>query len=67
MGPTAVFLLTSSAMALALPAQAQHVSFDEALRQAAGASGAVQGASLDVRAKTLKRKPCRISTAPRWT
>ena len=60
MGPTApsfaLSLLAASAMALvpATSAQAQHVSFDEALRQAAGASGAVQGASLEVRAKTLK-------------
>ncbi|MEG2030023.1 MAG: TolC family protein [Janthinobacterium sp.] len=43
----------------ALPALAQvpagaPLSFSEALQQAAAASGAVQGAALDVRAKTLK-------------
>ena len=58
MGPTATssFVLFASVLALApaLSAQAQSVSFDEALHQAAGASGTVQGAALDVRAKTLK-------------
>ncbi|OYO27640.1 TolC family protein [Janthinobacterium sp. PC23-8] len=58
MGPTAApcFRLFASAVALlvAVPAHAQILSLDEALRQAAGASGAVQGAVLDVRARTLK-------------
>ena len=54
MGPTATSSFLLFASVLALSAQAQSVSFDEALRQAAGASGTVQGAALDVRAKTLK-------------
>ena len=54
MGPTATSSFLLLASVLALSAQAQSVSFDEALRQAAGASGTVQGAALDVRAKTLK-------------
>jgi len=58
MGPTAApcFRIIASAVALllAVPTHAQTLSLDEALRQAAGASGAVQGAALDVRARTLK-------------
>ncbi len=58
MDPTAAacFRIIASAVALllAVPAHAQTLSFDEALRQAAGASGAVQGAALDARARTLK-------------
>ncbi len=52
-------LLLASALGAAMPAQAQlpagaPLSFDEALQQAAKVSGTVQGAALDVRAKTLK-------------
>ncbi|MGK5032027.1 TolC family protein [Janthinobacterium sp. MDT1-19] len=52
-------LLLASALGAAMPAQAQMpagapLGFSEALQQAAAASGAVQGAALDVRAKTLK-------------
>lgn len=62
MGRLQGHLLFAGALAAflpALPAQAQlpagaPVSFSEALQQAAAASGAVQGAALDVRAKTLK-------------
>ena len=47
-------LLLAGALGAALPAMAEPLTFNEALQQAAKASGAVQGAALDVRAKTLK-------------
>ena len=59
MGRLQGHLLLAGALSIALPALAQvpagaPLSFNEALQQAAAASGAVQGAVLDVRAKTLK-------------
>ncbi|PLY43795.1 type I secretion protein TolC [Janthinobacterium sp. ROICE36] len=46
--------MLAGALGAAMPALAEPLSFNEALQQAAKASGTVQGAALDVRAKTLK-------------
>ena len=55
----AKLVVLAAALGMAFPVLAQSpagapLSFNDALQQAASASGAVQGAALDVRAKTLK-------------
>src|SRR5450830_2256 len=55
--PRAIILLLTLVLPAAAQAQSQAsmpLTFNEALQQAASASGQVQGAALDVRAKTLK-------------